>query len=149
MDNTKSDVEAKKAFVKELEKNDFQDIKITSTPTDVSASKDGNKYFFELKFTNQKDKYFGAATLTEWECAINNQDKFFFVIARLEENKWIFDRFSPKEFIQYSTIPPFKIFFNVDLKDFDKKRPEETSAVNATFDNMKELVNFYKKLKKK
>ena len=24
-------------FVKELEKNDFQDIKITSTPTDVSA----------------------------------------------------------------------------------------------------------------
>ena len=56
MDNTKSDVEAKKAFVKELEKNDFQDIKITSTPTDVSASKDGNKYFFELKFTNQKDK---------------------------------------------------------------------------------------------
>ena len=147
MNNPKSDVDAKKAFVKELKKENFRDIKITSAPTDISASKDGNKYFFEIKFTNQKDKYFGAATLTEWECAINNLDNFFFVICRLEENKWIFNRFSPKEFIQYSTIPPFKIFFNVDLKNFDKKTSNETSALKASFNNLEELVNYYKKLK--
>jgi len=149
MDNPKSDVEAKKAFAQELEKENFQDIKITSTPTDISASKEGNKYFFELKFTNQKDKYFGAATLTEWKCAINNLDNFFFVICRLQENKWIFNRFSPKEFIEYSTIPPFKVFFNVDLKDFDKKKSDETKALKATFSNLEELVNFYKELKNK
>ena len=149
MDNPKSDIEAKKAFAQELEKENFQDIKITSTPTDISASKDGNKYFFELKFTNQKDKYFGASTLTEWECAINNLDNFFFVICRLEENKWIFNKFSPKEFIQYSTIPPFKIFFDVNLKNFDKKISDETSALKASFSNLEELVHFYKKLKNK
>ena len=147
MDNSKSDVEAKKAFVKELKRDNFENVKIISSPTDISAFKGKNKFFFELKFTNQKNKYFGAATLTEWECAIHNLNNFFFVIARLHENKWIFDKFSPEEFIQYSTIPPFKIFFNVDLKNFNKKRPEKTRALNASFENMKELATFYKKLK--
>ena len=70
--NSKSDVKAKEAYVKVLAEEGFKDIEIISTPTDISASKNGTKYFFELKFTNQTEKYFGAATLTEWECAINN-----------------------------------------------------------------------------
>ena len=148
MDNPKSDVEAKSAFVKELEKENFKDIKIVSSPADIIAVKDGAKYYFEIKFTNQKDKYFGAATLTEWECAINNLDNFLFVVSRKEDNKWIFDRFSPKEFIKYSTIPPFKIFFNLDLKDFGKKQSDETKALKASFNNLEELVSFYKQLKK-
>ena len=149
MVNLKSDVEAKKAFVKELQKKNYQDIKITSSPTDISAKKKGTKYYFEIKFTNQKDKYFGAATLTEWECAIKNLDNFFFVVSRKENNKWIFKSFKPNEFIKYSTIPPFKIFFNVDLKDFDKKNTDETKALNANFENLNELVDFYKTLKNK
>lgn len=147
MNNPKSDVEAKRAFVKELEKENFKDIKIASSPADIIAVKNGVKNYFEIKFTSQKDKYFGAATLTEWECAINNLDNFLFVVCRQKDNKWIFDRFSPKEFIRYSTIPPFKIFFNLDLKDFDKKKSDETKALKASFDNLKELVSFYKKLK--
>ena len=114
--NSKSDVKAKEAYVKVLAEEGFKDIEIISTPTDISASKNGTKYFFELKFTNQTEKYFGAATLTEWECAINNLENFFFVICRIEKNKWLFDKFSPKEFIGYSTIPflfiTYKIFFN-------------------------------------
>ena len=148
MDNPKSDVEAKSAFVKELEKENFKDIKIVFSPADIIAVKDGAKYYFEIKFTNQKDKYFGAATLTEWECVINNLDNFLFVVSRQEDNKWIFDRFSPKEFIKYSTIPPFKIFFNLDLKDFGKKQSDETKALKASFNNLEELVSFYKQLKK-
>ena len=58
MENLKSDVEAKKAFVEELQKQNYQDIKITSSPTDISAIKEGTKYYFEIKFTNQKDKYY-------------------------------------------------------------------------------------------
>mgnify|MGYP003954601151 CR=1 FL=1 len=145
--NSKSDVKAKEAYVKVLAEEGFKDIEIISTPTDISASKNGTKYFFELKFTNQTDKYFGAATLTEWECAINNLENFFFVICRIEENKWLFDKFSPKEFIGYSTIPPFKIFFDVDLKNFDKKKSKETKSVKANFDNLNELVKVYDKLK--
>jgi len=147
--NSKSDVKAKEAYVKVLAEEGFKDIEIISTPTDISASKNGTKYFFELKFTNQTDKYFGAATLTEWECAINNLENFFFVICRIEENKWLFDKFSPKEFIGYSTIPPFKIFFDVDLKNFDKKKSKETKSVKANFDNLNELVKVYDKLKNK
>ena len=147
--NSKSDVKAKEAYVKVLAEEGFKDIEIISTPTDISASKNGTKYFFELKFTNQTDKYFGAATLTEWECAINNLENFFFVICRIEENKWLFDKFSPKEFIGYSTIPPFKIFFDVDLKNFDKKKSKETKSVKANFDNLNELVKVYDKLRSK
>jgi len=147
--NSKSDVKAKEAYVKVLAEEGFKDIEIISTPTDISASKNGTKYFFELKFTNQTDKYFGAATLTEWECAINNLENFFFVICRIEENKWLFDKFSPKEFIGYSTIPPFKIFFDVDLKNFDKKKSKETKSVKANFDNLNELVKVYDKLRNK
>mgnify|MGYP001324719629 FL=1 len=149
MENLKSDVEAKKAFVEELQKQNYQEIKITSSPTDISAIKEGTKYYFEIKFTNQKDKYFGAATLTEWECAINNLDNFFFVVCRKDNNKWIFKSFTPNEFIEYSTIPPFKIFFNMDLKDFDKKNSDETKALKANFDNLNELASFYKTLKNK
>ena len=69
-------------------------------------------------------------------------------MSRQEDNKWIFDRFSPKEFIKYSTIPPFKIYFNLDLKDFDKKQSDETKALKASFNNLEELVSFYKQLKK-
>jgi len=147
--NSKSDVKAKEAYVKVLAEEGFKDIEIISTPTDISASKNGTKYFFELKFTNQTDKYFGAATLTEWECAINNLENFFFVICRIKENKWLFDKFSPKEFIGYSTIPPFKIFFDVDLKNFDKKKSKETKSVKANFDNLNELVKVYDKLRNK
>jgi len=147
--NSKSDVKAKEAYVKVLAEEGFKDIEIISTPTDISASKNGTKYFFELKFTNQTEKYFGAATLTEWECAINNLENFFFVICRIEKNKWLFDKFSPKEFIGYSTIPPFKIFFDVDLKNFDKKKTKETKSVKANFDNLNELVKVYDKLRSK
>jgi|TARA_B100001964_G_C14176662_1_gene574127 hypothetical protein len=147
--NSRSDINAKEAYAKILAEEGFKDIKIISTPTDISASKNGTKYFFELKFTNQIDKYFGAATLTEWECAINNLGNFFFVICRFEDNKWLFDKFSPKEFIEYSTIPPFKIFFDIDLKNFDKKKSKETKSVKANFDNLKELVKVYDKLKLK
>ena len=45
-------------------------------PADIIAVKDGAKHYFEIKFTSQNDRYFGAATLTEWECAINNLDNF-------------------------------------------------------------------------
>ena len=147
--NSKSDVKAKEAYTKVLAEEGFKEIKIISTPTDISASKNGIKYFFELKFTNQTNKYFGAATLTEWECAINNLENFFFVICRFEKNKWLFDKFSPKEFIGYSTIPPFKIFFDVDLKNFDKKKSKETKSVKANFNNLNELVKIYDKLRKK
>ncbi len=147
--NSKSDVKAKEAYVKVLAEEGFKDIEIISTPTDISASKNGTKYFFELKFTNQTEKYFGAATLTEWECAINNLENFFFVICRIEKNKWLFDKFSPKEFIGYSTIPPFKIFFDVDLKNFHKKKTKETKSVKANFDNLNELVKVYDKLRSK
>jgi hypothetical protein len=107
----KSDVDAKNAFKEELEKNEEYDkVEITSTPTDITAWKNDIKYYFEIKKTS-KEKYFGAATLTEWRAAKENPHHFWFVVAIKKEGKWLFEKYSPSEFMDFCTIPPFKIFF--------------------------------------
>ena len=35
--------------------------------------------------------------------------------------------------------PPFKVFFNLDLNNFDKKSSKKTKQVEATFDNLNKL----------
>jgi hypothetical protein len=111
--NPKSDVDAKAAYVAHLLGNGFETAKVTGSPADITAIKGGETHFFEIKFTRQQKKYFGAATLTEWEAALNNKDRFKFVIAFQREGNWEFHEYSPDQFMTFSYIPPFKVFFNV------------------------------------
>lgn len=115
--STKSDVKAKKAFIIYLQQQGFTGAKIIGQPADIEAWKDGERYYFEIKMTRQANSYFGAATTTEWKAAAENPEKYFFVIAITdsEEKQFRFKVFTPEEFMGYSSIPPFKIFFNINL----------------------------------
>jgi Holliday junction resolvase len=116
--NLKSDAGAKAAYVRVLEKDGYENIQIKSSPSDIIATKNGETFYFEIKMTKQTEVYFGAATLTEWHQAIKTPNNYKFVIAitdSLEEN-FEFKVYSPDDFMEHSTIPPFKINFNISLK---------------------------------
>ena len=63
----KSDVAAKAAFKRHLENRGFTEVRVGSSPADISAKRNGEDYLFELKLTTKTTSYFGAATITEWE----------------------------------------------------------------------------------
>ena len=131
--NTKSDVKAKAAFINYLQKNGFQNAKVISSPCDIRADKNGKEWFFEIKMTKRHDVYFGAATMTEWEQAFKTPDYFRFVIAIADdahEHGFRFIEMTPAEMMQHSTIPPFKVYFNIDLQNSDIKEQKKTGKKN-------------------
>lgn len=113
--NARSDVAAKAAFCRRLLAEGYSNARVASTPADVIAEKDGRHWLFEVKFTNAEHACFGAATLTEWAAAAEDPDHFRFVIAYERDGEWQFDRYTPEEFMAFSSVPPFKIYFNVPL----------------------------------
>lgn len=118
MENKKSDVKAKRAFCDELLKRGYDAADIVSAPADIKATKDGLVWYYEIKMTRRTDTYFGAATATEWAQAFQDPDHYRFVIAQTDENEneFKFLEFTPKEFMKACTIPPFKIYFNIDMQ---------------------------------
>ena len=146
----KSDVEAKEAFCNELINKGYSYPKITAKPSDIIAYKNDEKYYFEIKFTNQNENYFGAATLTEWKAAIENPNFYTFVIARKINSNWNFEYLSPKELLKYSTIPPAKIYFNLPL-DIEKRKKldiKRKKAIVATKERIEYLIKTFDELKK-
>jgi Holliday junction resolvase len=148
--NKKSDVKAKSAYKKYLEDIGFCNVRITASPADITAEKDDKKYYFEIKMTKQANSYFGAATMTEWKEAIRNPDTFKFVIAKTDENEEDFEfiEFTPDEFLKYSTIPPFKVYFNIDLND-NNKVSKRSKALQATKEILEEFISFFETSKDK
>jgi len=114
-ENLKSDVEAKRAFQHTLLSEGYSDVRIGASPADISAKKDEAYWLFEVKFTRAEAHCFGAATLTEWAAAAQDPEHFQFVVAYQRDNEWFFDRYSPDEFMGFSSVPPFKIYFNVPI----------------------------------
>lgn len=147
MPNKKSDVKAKTEFVRILRERGFE-ATVVSSPADIKATKDGQTWYFEIKMTKRSDVYFGAATLTEWRQALADPEHFRFVVARTDEaeEEFEFIEFTPEEFMEYSTVPPFKIFFNVDLEDTGKKR-SGTKAVRLTKENFEVMDRCYNEIK--
>jgi len=148
--NKKSDVKAKLAYKKYLEDIGFYNVRITASPADITAEKDEKKYYFEIKMTKQSNSYFGAATMTEWKEAIRNPDTFRFVIAKTneDEDNFEFIEFTPDEFLKYSTIPPFKVYFNIDLND-NNKVSQRNKALQATKEILEEFISFFETSKDK
>lgn len=147
MINKKSDVKAKAAFVKHLQDNGFE-AAVVSKPADIVATKDGETWYFEIKMTKRTDVYFGAATLTEWKQAVTDPDHFRFVVAKTneEESEFEFLEYTPEEFMKFSTIPPFKVYFNINF-DGTVRKPKKATAL--TQENIAVMSECFDKIKGK
>ena len=147
MPNKKSDVKAKTEFVKLLQERGFE-AAVVSSPADIKAARDGETWYFEIKMTKRADVYFGAATLTEWRQALADPEHFRFVVAKTDEaeEEFEFMEFTPEEFMAYSTVPPFKIFFSIDLENRGKKR-NGSKAVKLTKENFEVMDRCYEEIK--
>ena len=145
MPNKKSDVKAKAEFVKRLQDKGFS-VSIVSKPADIVATRDGETWYFEIKMTKRTDVYFGAATLTEWKQAIADPEHFRFVVAKTneEESEFEFLEYTPEEFMKYSTIPPFKVYFNIY---FDGSERKTRKATKLTRENLKVMSECFDKIK--
>jgi hypothetical protein len=146
----RSDKAAKDAFVARLAEEGYRDIGIVKSPADIVAYKDGVGYYFEIKKTSAQTEYFGAATLTEWRAAYANPDTYFFVVCKENGDTFDFIRYSPEEFEKFSTIPPFKIFFNVPLNGSEKTsiRRKSTSAIRLSRRRIEILDDIYSGLRR-
>jgi hypothetical protein len=148
-ENVKSDVPAKLAFIQNLLLvQGFDEARITGRPADITARRGDQTFYFEIKYTAQFTNYFGAATLTEWEAALTCEERYRFVIATKKDSDWIFREYTPLEFMQFSYIPPFKVFFNIPVGDH--KRPVSKlpgKRVRMTRERMSVMVAIFKKFR--
>ena len=149
MVNQKSDVAAKTTFIAELLRRGYSNARVTRQPADITAEKDGKTYFFEIKSTSAEKSYFGAATLTEWEAAIRNEDRYRFVVAIRRDDVWMFREYTPEQFMEFSSLPPFKIFFHLPLDEIQRVGgPKRRSArVQVKRCLIEELVLLFARLK--
>lgn len=146
MTNKKSDVKAKTEFVRRLQDKGFN-ASVVGKPADIVATKDGETWYFEIKMTKQTDVYFGAATLTEWKQAVADSEHFRFVVAKTneEESEFEFLEYTPDEFMKFSTIPPFKVFFNIN---FDGSERKPRRATILTRENLEVISECFDKISK-
>lgn len=100
--------------------------------------------------THRKDCYFGAATSTEWKQAFLDPEHFRFVIviANDDETEFSFIELSPSEFMEYSTIPPFKVYFSFPLGEDRPKPRKRSKATPMTRHNFERLLETYENLSK-
>ena len=140
MANKKSDVPAKVAYKNMLNERGFK-AEITGAPADITAEKGGETWYFEIKMTRQKDRYFGAATQTEWRQAFQDPEHFRFVVVIADEadEHFEFKEYTPAEFMSFCTIPPFKVYFNIDFIGKPKKSTKERKSIPLTPDNFRKL----------
>ena len=146
---TKSDIEAKNAYIEKLRKNGFENPVVKAEPADIEATKNGETWYFKIKMTSRTDTYFGAATLTEWEQAFKTPNRYLFVVAiKKDDGTFEFREYSPLEFMKSSTIPPFKVYFNLDLKGNKKAKRSKKRPANAlTKENFSKMNDLFKSLR--
>jgi hypothetical protein len=146
--NPKSDVAAKKAFVQELLRRGFDSASITKTPADITAMLNGQQHYFEIKYTT-KNLYFGAPSLIEWKAALIHEDRYWFVVAAQRGGKWIFHEYTPAAFMVFNTIPPFKTYFSVFVReDRDTRLPKPGKGIRLTRERIAQMITLYDALKR-
>ena len=143
----KSDVEVKQRFIEKLLAEGYDTAEVKAKPADVVAQKDGVTWYYEIKLTDHTDKCFGAATLTEWEQALKTPECYRFVIAiRHQDGSYEFREFTPEEFMKFSTIPPFKVYFNINLDGKTQRKRKGNKAVTAipmTEENLQHMLKVF------
>ncbi len=143
----RSDIDAKEAYCKYLEDRGFS-AEIKQAPADIRAVRDGQEWFFEIKKTSRNDVYFGAATMTEWEQAFKDPDHYRFVICRkLSDGDFEFTELTPEQMMEYSTIPPYKVFFSIPLDGRKKKLKGASKALRLSKEVFEALSEVYHRMK--
>lgn len=146
--NRRDDRPAKLAFCEELRSRGYSDPRVCASPADVIAEKDGVDWYFEIKFTDKQKTYFGAATLTEWAAAARYPDRFKFVIAYRNGESWIFDEYTPIEFMAFSYVPPYKVYFSVPLnKQAARSKTANTKRIYMTKRRLALLTQQFEELR--
>ncbi|HET6894532.1 MAG TPA: DUF3883 domain-containing protein [Candidatus Baltobacteraceae bacterium] len=141
-------MEAKAAFCEWLLAHGYADARVTATPADVAASKDGHRWLFEVKFTAARTHCFGAATLTEWAAAAKDPEHFRFVVAYQRGEDWRFDCYTPEEFMAFSSMPPFKLYFNVPLDGgVARPRSQRSRKIHLTKSRLRLLSRQFEELR--
>jgi len=149
-DNLKSDVDAKHAFIKTLLDRGFDAARVTSSPADITAHRGTDVYYFEVKYTAQKEQYFGAATLTEWGAALAYEDRYTFVVAARRDGGWAFHEYTPQEFMAFSSIPPFKVFFNIPVGNEKATQARRgVKRVQLTRERIAQMVELFTRFREK
>lgn len=146
--NARSDVPAKAAFCQWLIEHGYSDAQVVSSPADVIAHKDLHRWLFEVKYTAAQDTCFGAATLTEWTAAAEDPEHFRFVIAYQREGSWCFDQYAPEEFMAFSSVPPFKIYFSVPLDGrTGRERAKRSKKIHLTKTRLRRMGEQFEELR--
>lgn len=80
--------------------------------------------------------------------AIKTPDHYRFVIAKTDEAEEEFDfiELTPAEMMEFSTIPPFKVYFNIDLNN-DKGNRIHRTAIQLTAERIDKLVKVYESMR--
>ncbi len=147
--NKRSDVAAKRAFCGWLVEQGYSDVAVAASPVDVIARKDGQAWLFEVKFTQAESTCFGAATLTEWVAAAKDAEHFRFVVAYERSGKWIFDLYTPEQFMAFSSVPPFKVYFSVPLDGLAaRQRSTSSRRIYLTKARLRLLTTQFEELRK-
>ena len=139
--------------MKYLQELGYDEVKNIHHPADLRAKKNGEVFWFEVKYTESRENAFGAATLTEWECALDNPDNFFFLIANKPggvedmETEWNHILVEPTDFMQFSTIPPAKIYFTFPLQGQSQKPKRRASTIEANSENLRLLLTFFEQMR--
>ena len=116
-------------FLKRMQGIDPDSVQQNTEGVDVVAIIDNRMKYFELKTSRKTDGdlkeggYFGAASITEWECAIKHPDDFYFVyiIGQSQENyRYMIVR--ARNVFSYATVPPFSIDININIGDYIDQR---------------------------
>jgi len=84
---------------------------------------------------------------------MNHPDTFRFVVAREVEpfdcGNFVFQSYTPDEFLDFSTIPPFKVYFTLPLVGDSRKRQASNSrkAIVAARSRIQYLSKVYDELR--
>lgn len=142
-----SDISAKEMCILHLKKLDYKDIKTAGRDDgyDILAYKNSEKYFFEVKYSSKKDgKFFGTVMLTELHKAIENEQNFYFIICRGDEenadiNDWFFKIISVNEFIKHCTLTTPIFHYHLYLDELGENTRDIRYADNTVMAS-KELI---------
>jgi uncharacterized protein DUF3883 len=148
--NAKSDVGAKEAFFEALLARGFEEARVTGSPADITAHRGAEIYYFEIKYTAQDSQYFGAATLTEWEAALAHEERYRFVVATKRDGFWTFHEYTPAEFMEFSSIPPFKVFFHIAVgQEKAAQARRGNKRVQLTRERLVQMVELFTRFRSK
>ena len=80
----------------------------------IMEDKNGDPWFFEIKQCSWSNgSLFDAATITQWYTWQENKGRYYFVFIKGSQRKRQFAFVKPEDLMEYSSIPPFKIYFNL------------------------------------